>query len=119
METICCKYYTEDQFFGDGIAYVEYDINSLQPLRQVNDYGIILLYSLFNYIENTEVGTCYISEQIYNDETNHAENTVFQIVFETKWLQAQSMYDKRLDISRRHLLTFSIVTDILSLIWHK
>jgi hypothetical protein len=119
MKTICCKYYTEDQFFGDGIAYVEYDMDSLQPIRQVDDYGNILLYSFFDYNQKKEIGTCYVSEQIYNNLTNHAENVVFQSVFENKWLQAQSMYDERLDISKRHLLNLDIANEVLLSVWRQ
>ncbi|GAB2777377.1 hypothetical protein GCM10027175_14200 [Hymenobacter latericoloratus] len=103
----------EDTLFGEGFAYVEYGEN-LEPLRQVEDYGRILLYSYINPHTCKQAGTCYLSETDLNQELELPENVIAAATFEQKWLQAQLFSDRLLDIDRRRDLTSSTVQEIIA-----
>ena len=109
-----CRYNDqEDSLFGEGHAYVEYG-EDLAPLRQVDDFGEILLFGSFDYNSWQETGTCYVSELCLNPDLESPENFISAELFESKWQQALLFNDKRLDIKVRRQLTESIVQEIIS-----
>ncbi|TGE24258.1 hypothetical protein E5K00_03325 [Hymenobacter aquaticus] len=107
------KYYIEDTNFGSGLAYVEFDVESGEPLRQVNDYVNILLYCYWDADNGKEVGTCYLSEQNINSGFNHEEDKVLEEIFRRKWERAIAIQDDRLDIQNKHELSLEEAQSII------
>jgi hypothetical protein len=107
------KYALENQVWGVGLQYIEYDIESGEPLRQVEDYGNLLLYCEIDPDFRIERGTCHMAETTLKLSSQYKEDRVFQVVFEAKWQQAIRLLDKRLDISKLYDITSKDIEDIL------
>jgi hypothetical protein len=108
------KYALENQVWGVGLQYIEYDIESGEPFRQVEDYGNLMLYCEIAPGSRTERGTCHMAETTLNLASQYEEDQVFQVVFVAKWQQATRFFDKRLDLSQSYDLTPKDIAEIIS-----
>lgn len=107
------KYALENQVWGLGLQYIEYDVESGEPLRQVEDYGNLMLYCEIEPCFRIERGTCHMAETTLKLASQYEEDRVFQVVFEAKWQQATRFFDKRLDLSQSYDLTPKDIEEIL------
>jgi hypothetical protein len=104
------KYSIEDALWGVGVQYLEFDISSGALLRQVDDYGNILLYSEPHSTVPHERGTCHLGESSLQLELEYEEDRVLPLVFETKWTLATAFYDRRLDVQKRHATGYELTS---------
>jgi hypothetical protein len=79
----------------------------------VEDYGNLILYCEIDPDFRTERGTCHMAETTSKLASQYEEDRVFPLVFEAKWQQAASFFDKRLDLSQSCDLTPHDIEDIL------
>jgi hypothetical protein len=82
----------------------------------VEDYGNLMLYCELDPSLRTERGTCHIAETTLMLASQYEEDQVFQLVFEAKWQQATSLFDKRLDLNQSYDLTPRDMKDILNIL---
>ncbi|MFD2720456.1 hypothetical protein ACFST9_17150 [Hymenobacter monticola] len=106
-----CKYSAEDSLWGVGLTYLEYDMASGEPLRQVDDYGNILFYSQPDVMTPKEQGTCYLTESSLALELQYEEDRVLPEVFEAKWARATAFYDSRLDVKKRYATGYEVTPE--------
>jgi hypothetical protein len=99
------KYIIEDDVWGVGMQYLEYDVQTGEVLRQVNDYGNILLYSHLLANRHQAHGTCYHTEASLQMELQYDEDQVLERIFQAKWTLATNFVDPRLDVNNQAELT--------------
>jgi hypothetical protein len=99
------KYIIEDDVWGVGMQYLEYDVQTGEVLRQVNDYGNILLYSQLLANRHQAHGTCHHAEASLQMELQYDEDQVLERVFQAKWTLATNFVDSRLDVNNQAELT--------------
>jgi hypothetical protein len=108
------KYSLEDDVWGVGIQYLEYDVQRKQVLRQVNDYGSILLHSQLLPNGLQAHGNCPHAETSLQLELEYAEDQVLERVFQAKWALATQFSDHRLTAAHPSTLTPGDVQELKS-----
>lgn len=109
-----CKYSLEDSLWGVGLQFLEFDCATGVLLRQVNDFGNILFYWWPDSAMPKEQGTCHPAEVTLGIHTQYEEDVVLPSVFESKWAQATSFYDIRLDSKKLYTLQPGEVRELIT-----
>lgn len=107
------KYSLEDDAWGVGVQYLEYDLNTGEVLRQVNDYGNILLYSQLVPGQQRACGTCHHSEVTLQRELEYDNDQVLKGVFEAKWARATQFFDPRLNVTNQETLMAADIQELI------
>ena len=108
------KYSIEDSVWGVGVQYLEYDVHTGEVVRQVEDYGNVLLYSQLVQGPQKASGTCHHAEASLHLEQEYDNDRVLESVFHAKWARATQFFDARLDVNNPAELTAEDVQDIKS-----
>jgi hypothetical protein len=106
------KYSLEDSVWGVGLQYLEYDMATGEVVRQVEDYGNILLYCQVDTGQQTVSGTCQPAEVSLALEHEYDEDRVLESVFAAKWARATQFFDPRLDAANPCELTAGDVEEL-------
>jgi hypothetical protein len=106
------KYSLEDDVWGVGVQYLEYDVQTGNVLQQVNDYGNILLYSQLRSSVQKAHGTCPHAETSLQMDQQYDEDQVLERIFQAKWALAMQFFDPRLDADNPAELTAGDVQEL-------
>jgi hypothetical protein len=107
------KYSVEDTVWGVGVQYLEYDVHTGEVLRQVEDYGNILLYSQVVSGPQRAFGTCHHAEVALQREQEYDNDRVLERVFQAKWARATEFFDPRLAVTNQAPLTAADVQELI------